>query len=177
MTDARRPLGRSTRPALSTLLAAALAAAPLIGCGNTSTLTLTDGREIEAVIDGGDAETLQVRHPLERIARAEIADIDYPGGAAIVVGWGLTGAGLLYGGVGAAVSSAADRADDSLEAEIERGLGVALLVTGVFLTAIGLPLLIEGSLREDRAREASHPPGGALVVQPFIGPTGVGVRF
>lgn len=168
------PLYRRLAPRRAVAL---LTAVSLMGCGATSTVTLNDGREYEAVIERSDADALYLAAPAGRVARRDVRDIDYPGGGAIVLGWVLTGLGATYGALGTAAATGALMGDDPDAAEIGQAVGVGLLVMSGLLAGAGLPILIDGYARERTAREASHPPGGPLVVHPFIGPTGVGVRF
>ena len=138
-----RDLNRSLALAALTMLA---------GCGNRATLTVTDGRTVEAQLVGSDAESIRYADPEGALARAEVVDIDHPGD-------GLMWAGGLF--ALACLPDAAGTGSGFL-GETKKGVatGGLLLASGVF--AIGAYRYF-GSVNAADAVTFGLGPGSAVV--------------
>ena len=86
---------------LSYKIASTVLIATLFGCGNTATITRSNGPSFEARIVGSDRDRIYVEGARAGIPREEIIDIDHPGNGAAVAGGILSAYGVLNIAVGA----------------------------------------------------------------------------
>ena len=138
-------------------VAAAITLGTFTGCGNTATITRTQGGGgvVEAKIVSSDGNKIFVEGGRAGIPRDEIVDIDHPGNGAAVAGGLLSAYGILNIAVGIPQCE-------------EKGAGFC---TGVFLPlAVGLPLTIYGIVVYAGSTSAASQASARRAAQPRFHP-------
>lgn len=155
--------------------AALCGAALMMGCGPMpARIHRVDGATRAGVITGSDAETVWVRQPggreVARIARAEIAEIEHPGGVGLVLG-----PVMLVSGAVTAVAAGVGLADDGSEGGLAPTVLVLmpLAIFGAAVAVTGVGMTTASGRARLRSEAAAAPPGGGV----SVGPGGVSVRF
>lgn len=145
-----------------------------VGCVAPATITMRDGEVLEAVIDGGDAATLEVSTEdggYRVLERREIEEIEHPK-AALGAGLAMLGVSILAGGFGLYGVSSCGLLGSPDGALCEPG-GYALVVGGLALV-MGIPVTATGAARYLGSRDRAVPAEGGVSWSPLLVPDGEG---
>lgn len=117
-----------------------------VGCAYSATLTLSDGRALDAPILGGDATTLAVLPEGEtetvHLQRSDVVDIDHPGNVMAILG-------AVWAASGIATGVFLFRSDDIEEDRVPMFFAANVLAVGVegSVMAVGLSDWLSSRLR------------------------------
>lgn len=139
-----------------------------VGCSNTATVKMADGRIYEATILRSDAENLYVRGDLDhrafsnspekitKLKKADIVVIDHPGNVHLLVGSLLAGFGTLYGVLGVVLFV------DSPNDPVNQLIAGQLILNSAVLLGVGVPMGLWGWSTWDDSKTMSQSTDGFL---------------